>query len=395
MDTPYYERIIGYMSNISETKSKLRVGILFGGKSAEHEVSIQSARNVLAALDKIKFEPILIGIDRDGKWKRQDVTAFLSEGVDTCTETLKYSTDELRLALDGKDGLIVVSGETPLQPLNIIFSLLHGPLGEDGAVQGLLEVTNTPYVGAGILGSAVGMDKDVMKRLLREAGAHITEHVVLRSSDQKTFDPKAIIKTLGLPLFVKPANMGSSVGVSKVENAAELLRAIELGFQYDRKVLIEKAVSGDEVECAVLGNEEPKASEPGRVSFQAGFYTYDAKYDEDEGSMLEIPAKLPLELRQKIQATAIKAYKTLECEGMARVDMFVTPQNEVLVNEINTLPGFTKLSMYPQLWGASGLSYTDLITKLLELALKRASRRRKLLTIRNISNTGGGIKGHA
>lgn len=364
---------------------KTRVGILFGGKSAEHEVSVQSARNVLEALDKDKFEPILIGVGRDGKWSLQDPIVLQPENT---TTTLR-STGDLRLSLGGGDELLATSNKTSFQTPDVIFPILHGPLGEDGAMQGLLEMANIPYVGAGILGSAVGMDKDVMKRLLREADISIAEHIVLKSSQRQTLDPKVIIATLGTPLFVKPANMGSSVGVSKAKNETELLQAIELGFQYDRKVLVERAVDGDEVECAILGNEQPKASVPGRITFQAGFYTYDAKYDEDEGTTLEIPAKLSGGLKERVQEIAIKAYKALECEGMARVDMFVTKQGEVVVNEINTLPGFTKLSMYPQLWEASGLSYTDLITKLVELAINRASKRHKLLTVRNIASIGG------
>lgn len=373
------------MSIIPENERKLRVGILFGGKSAEHEVSIQSARNIFEALDKAKFEPVLIKIDREGKWKLQD-SAVIEEKSATIPSS---SNGELGLSLGGNSKLITTSSKTSFQTPDVIFPILHGPLGEDGAMQGLLEIAGIPYVGAGIVGSAVGMDKDIMKRLLREAGVPVTEHVVLKSSEQHTFDPKMIIEVLGVPLFVKPANMGSSIGVSKVKNEKELVQAVELGFRYDRKVLVEKAVDGDEVECAILGNEQPEASVPGRIILKADFYTYGAKYDEGEDTTLEIPAKLSNKLNKQVQEVAIKAYTTLECEGMARVDMFVTKQGEVLVNEINTLPGFTKLSAYPQLWEASGLSYTDLITELLELAIDRASKREKLLTVRNTVSIGG------
>jgi len=378
------------MSNIPENERKLRVGILFGGKSAEHEVSIQSARNVLEALDKNKFEPILIEIDREGRWKLHDSNLIEEKAVIVPSS----STSQLGLSLSGDTKLITASTKTPFQTPDVIFPILHGPYGEDGAVQGLLELVNIPYVGAGIAGSAVGMDKDIMKRLLHEAGVPITEHIVLKSSEQYTFDPKKIIAALEVPLFVKPANMGSSIGVSKAKSEKELVQAVALGFQYDRKVLVEKTIDGDEVECAIIGNEQPEASVPGRIIFKAGFYTYDAKYDEAKDTTLEIPARLSEKLTKQVQEVAIKAYKTLECEGMARVDMFITKQGEVLVNEINTLPGFTKLSMYPQLWQASGLSYTDLITRLLELAIDRASKREELLTVRNTVSIGENLKEH-
>lgn len=376
------------MSNIPENERKLRVGILFGGKSAEHEVSIQSARNVLEALDEDKFEPILIGIDREGRWKLYDSNLIEEKSVAIPSS----SSGQLELSLSGDIRLIATSTKTPFQTPDVIFPILHGPHGEDGAVQGLLELASIPYVGAGIAGSAVGMDKDIMKRLLHEAEVPIAEHVVLKSSEQHTFDSKKFIAALGVPLFVKPANMGSSIGVSKVKSEKELAQAVALGFRYDRKVLVEKSVDGDEVECAIIGNEQPEASVPGRIIFKAGFYTYDAKYDETKDTTLEIPARLSENLAKQVQEVAIKAYKALECEGMARVDMFITKQGEVLVNEINTLPGFTKLSMYPRLWQASGLSYTNLITRLLELAIDRASKREELLTVRNTVSIGENLK---
>lgn len=366
------------MNSISENERKLRVGILFGGKSAEHDVSVQSARNIVEALDKEKFEPVLIGINREGRWKLHESRAAggkLGAG-------LVSSDRQLELSLSGNMRLTTPSAGTSFPAPDVMFPILHGPYGEDGAIQGLLELANIPYVGAGIAGSAVGMDKDIMKRLLHDAGIPVAEYVVLRSSERHAFNPKMIIATLGLPLFVKPANMGSSIGVSKVKSEDGLVQAVELGFRYDRKVLIEKAIEGDEVECAIIGNEHPKASVLGRVIVKAGFYTYDAKYDESKDTTLEIPAKFPHELTEQAREVAIKAYKALECEGMARIDMFITKQGKVQVNEINTLPGFTKLSMYPQLWEASGLSYTDLITKLIELAIERAAMRDELLTVR-------------
>ncbi|HEX6258489.1 MAG TPA: D-alanine--D-alanine ligase family protein [Candidatus Saccharimonadales bacterium] len=366
------------MSSISENEHKLRVGILFGGKSAEHEVSIQSAGNIFEAIDRDKFEPVLVGIDKQGGW------SLPSSAAVGAIESSPVS--QLRLSLGGHNKLIAAADKVSFQTPDVIFPILHGPLGEDGAVQGLLELASIPYVGAGILGSAVGMDKDVMKRLLHEAGIPIAKYVVLKDPD--AFDPDMIITTLGTPLFVKPANMGSSIGVSKVTNREELMQAVALGFRYDRKVLVEEAIDGDEVECAIIGNQHPEASVPGRIIVKADFYTYDAKYEEGEGTAIEIPARLPAALNLRIQEVALKTFKVLECEGMARVDMFVTKQGEILVNEINTLPGFTKMSVYPQLWEASGLSYTDLITKLLELAIDRAVERKKLLTDRNAVGVG-------
>lgn len=370
------------MSITSEHTRKLRVGILFGGKSAEHEVSVQSARNILEALDKNKFDPMLIGIDKQGRWKLYEP----NQSPEKIVSITDLPASHLGLSLNSSTKLIARHAQEPVQNPDVIFPVLHGPHGEDGAIQGLLEIADIPYVGAGIAGSAVGMDKDIMKRLLHEAGLPLTEHIVLKNTD--TIDPQKIIAALGTPLFVKPANMGSSIGVSKVKNDLELERAIKIGFQYDRKILIEKAVDGDEVECAVLGNEHPIASTVGRIVFTSGFYSYNAKYDAANDTTLEIPARLSNKVTKQVQQVALKTYAALECEGMARVDMFVTKQGKVIVNEINTLPGFTKFSMYPQLWQASGLSYTNLITKLLELAIDRHSKRQALLATRDSASIG-------
>jgi len=342
------------MEYTPSTQSKLRVGIICGGQSAEHEVSLQSAKNVITALDTSKYEPVLIGIDRLGGWHA------LSELGDI-VEASSNSTSKTKL----------------LKNLDIIFPVLHGPLGEDGSVQGLMEVMNIPYVGCGVLSSAVGMDKDMMKRLLRSAAIPVTDHMILASGD--VYNGAAIVQRFGLPLFVKPANMGSSIGVSKVKTADELSSAIDLAFRYDHKILIEKMVEGDEVECAVLGNAQPQASMPGRLIIKADYYTYAAKY-QDGTTEIEIPAKLPKAVTEAVQATALRAYKALGCEGMARVDMFVTRSGEVVVNEINTIPGFTNISMYPMLWQAEGLSYKNLITQLIELAEQRFYRRQQLAT---------------
>ena len=356
---------------------KIRAGILFGGKSAEHEVSIRSARNVLDALDKDRFEPVLIGIDKHGKWHQSDPAMLLAAGENDLPKIDAAQTG-LTLLPGSTDRELVGGSEQPA--LDVIFPILHGPMGEDGTVQGFLELANIPYVGPGVLGSAVGMDKDVMKRLLRDSGIPVTDFLVLHERDHKSFDAEAAVKKLGLPMFVKPANLGSSVGVSKATSVDELLQAVDLALQFDRKILLEKAVVGSEVECAVLGNDNPQASVPGRIIPQKDFYSYDAKYIDEDGAILEIPAKLPEKLIDEVKAMAIKTFQVLECEGMARVDMFVTDDGEIIMNEINTIPGFTKISMYPQLWGASGLSYTDLITRLIELAIERFEARQQLHT---------------
>jgi len=254
---------------------------------------------------------------------------------------------------------------------------LHGPFGEDGTIQGFLKLADIPFVGPSVLGSAVGMDKDVMRRLLRDAGIPVTDYVTLRKGEP--IDNQEI-NELGMPLFVKPANLGSSIGISKVHDQSELDAAIELAFTYDTKVLVEKAVAGRELECGVLGNENPEASVVGEIIPTHEFYSYDAKYLDDNGAASQIPANIPEEVSKRIQELAIRTFKVLECEGLGRVDVFLTPENNVIVNEINTIPGFTSISMYPKMWEASGLGYTDLITRLIELAIQRFERDKQLKT---------------
>jgi len=261
-----------------------------------------------------------------------------------------------------------------------VFPVLHGPFGEDGTVQGLLKLANIPFVGASVLGSAIGMDKDVMKRLLRDARVPIGRfHVYGRSAaDRIKFTP--LTKDLGQPLFVKPANLGSSVGISKVEKRSELEAAVRNAFRFDNKILIEEFIEGREIECSVIGNDDPIASLPGEIVTGHNFYSYDAKYIDDQGSRLEIPAKLPRAIVKSVREIAIKTYRTLCCEGMARVDFFVKANGQVLVNEINTIPGFTQISMYPKMWAASGISYPKLIDRLIQLALQRFRQEQKLRT---------------
>lgn len=317
-------------------KLKLRIGVLFGGKSAEHEVSIQSAKNVIKALDKEKYRITPIKINGDGKFNAEMVKKY-----------------------------------------DVIFPVLHGPFGEDGSMQGLLKLAGVPFVGSGVLGSAVGMDKDVMKRLLRDAGIPIGKFVTIKSSDEINFNKTK--KKLGLPMFVKPANMGSSVGVNKVRDEKEFKKAIREAFKYDAKIIVEEFINGREVECAVLGNEMPMASVVGEIIANQEFYSYDAKY-VDDGSEVEIPAKIDSKTTKEIQELAIRTFQALNCEGLGRVDFFFARGGKVLVNEINTIPGFTNISMYPKLWEASGLPQTKLLDRLIELAIDRFIKEKKLKT---------------
>ncbi|GHV88139.1 D-alanine--D-alanine ligase A [Spirochaetia bacterium] len=358
---------------------KIRVGILFGGKSAEHEVSLQSAKNVFEAIDRDKYEPLLIGIDKSGRWLLNDAAKFILNADDP--KRIRLNQDSKAVALPPQSqGLI--SNLTTLADegtIDVIFPILHGPFGEDGTVQGLLKLADIPFVGAGVLGSAVGMDKDVMKRLLRDGGVPIGTYIALQSHEAVP-GFAAVTATLGLPLFIKPANMGSSVGVSKVHNEAEYLASIQAAFEYDRKIVIEEFIDGRELECAVLENETPAASVPGEVISTHDFYSYNAKYLDENGAALQIPAKVPPAVAAEIQRLAIQTFQVLSCEGLGRVDFFLRANGELVVNEINTMPGFTKISMYPKLWEASGIPYTTLIDRLIELAIARYQKEAGLKT---------------
>lgn len=343
---------------------KIKVGILFGGKSAEHEVSLQSAKNVVDAIDKKKYEPILIGINKQGKWLLGDKLNASSESV----ALVPQSSGKISNLTNLKSGASI----------DVVFPILHGPFGEDGTVQGLLKLANVPFVGAGVLGSAVGMDKDVMKRLLHEAKIPIANFLAVKQRELPDF--VRVRSALGLPFFVKPANLGSSVGVSKVKDEKEFEKAVKEAFTYDTKILIEEFVAGREIECAVLGNDDPIASVPGEVIPKHEFYSYEAKYIDEQGAAVEIPAKLSEDVIKKIQSLAVKTFQTLSCEGLGRVDFFLKKNGEILVNEINTIPGFTAISMYPKMWEASGISYTELIDRLIQLALERFEKEQKLKT---------------
>ncbi len=359
-------------------KKRLRVGLLFGGRSGEHEVSLTSAASVRQALDPAKYDVVPIGITREGRWLVGSAADKLLPSVLQNGELVIPSVDPLGPKLIPLNSAVPAvrahaSNPAPGQ-LDVVLPVLHGTFGEDGTVQGLLELTGIPYVGAGVLASAAGMDKDVMKRLFRDAGLPVVEWVLVLRAEWEQ-DPaaarKRIEKEIRYPLFVKPANLGSSVGISKVHNAPELPAAMDLAAQYDRKILVEKAINAREIECSVLGNDQPEASVAGEIVPVNEFYDYEAKYVK-EGSRLIIPAKLTAQQSKRVRQLAIRAFQAIDCAGMARVDFLLDRKSgKILVNEINTIPGFTSISMYPKLWEASGVSYSELLDRLIELALER------------------------
>ncbi|HXW16446.1 MAG TPA: D-alanine--D-alanine ligase family protein [Terriglobia bacterium] len=351
---------------------KIHVGILFGGRSGEHDVSLQSAASVIDALDPAKYEIVPIGITREGHWRAgsgilQPLAEVLESGK-PITPSVDPTGPKLLLLASS------LPSTNSLPALDVVFPVLHGTFGEDGTVQGLLELADIPYVGAGVLASAAGMDKDVMKRLFRDADLPVVPwELILRSEWQS--DPHAIRrrieKELRYPLFVKPVNGGSSVGISKVHDRFELAAALDLAGQYDRKILVEKGIGAREIECSVLGNDHPQASVPGEVLPVNEFYDYEAKYIK-EGSVLVIPAQLTPRQAEQVQDVAIRAFQAVDGAGMGRVDFLLDRKTgRVYLNEINTIPGFTSISMYPKLWEASGIPYSQLLDRLIDLALER------------------------
>ena len=351
---------------------KIRVGILFGGRSGEHDVSLQSAASVINALDPAKYKIMPIGITREGHWRAgwgalQPLAQVLERG-----EPVTPSVDPTgpKLLPQSPQGLSTNS----IPSLDVVFPVLHGTFGEDGTVQGLLELADVPYVGAGVLASAAGMDKDLMKRLFRDADLPVVPWELILRADWESH-PRAVRKrierTLPYPLFVKPVNLGSSVGISKVHNQRELAAALNLAAQYDRKILVEKGIDAREIECSVLGNDYPQASVPGEVVSVNEFYDYEAKYIK-EGSELVIPAKLTARQTKRVQEVAIRAFQAIDGAGMGRVDFLLDRKTgKVYLSEINTIPGFTSISMYPKLWEASGLPYSQLLDRLIQLAFER------------------------
>jgi D-alanine-D-alanine ligase len=387
---------------------KLRVGILFGGRSGEHEVSLLSAASVFKAIDKTKYELVPIGITKEGRWVTSADAERLLQGNFEDHKHLRAGDPDATLgaAVLARGQSVVVPPEphqrnsiTPFQTdasltrraadraidIDIIFPVLHGTFGEDGTIQGLLELADMPYVGAGVLGSAAGMDKDIMKSLFRAAGLPIVKHVTILRSEWET-NPKKIHRLveskLEYPLFVKPANLGSSVGISKAHDRKELGPAIDEAAKFDRKIVIEQGVGGRkqkarEIECSVLGNDQPQASVPGEIVPSKEFYDYNAKY-LDEGSIPIIPAKLTKSETKTVQQLAIGAFRAVDCSGLARVDFLMEPKSrKIYLNEINTMPGFTSISMYPKLWAATGISYPDLIERLIQLGLERYQEKKK------------------
>ena len=363
--------------------AKRRVVVLFGGRSAEHEISCISARSVVDALDPERNEVILIGITKEGRWHRLPAPPALPEESGVMPVVTDVAANPVVLAgATGSRELVSSDGSREL--IDVAFPLLHGPMGEDGAVQGLLELAGTPYVGAGVLGSAVGMDKAFQKVLFAAAGLAVGPYEVVREPEWRE-DAEGVtarISALGYPLFTKPSTLGSSVGISKVHGPDELDAAMETAFRFARKVVVEKGFEGArEIECAVLGNDDPVASTCGEIAPRGHeFYDYAAKYLDADGADLIIPADLPANALASIQRMAVTAFQAVECWGMARVDFFLTPQGKVFINEINTIPGFTSISMYPKLWEASGLLYAELIDRLLDLALERHAAERSKST---------------
>lgn len=375
---------------------KLRVGILFGGRSGEHEVSLLSAASVLRAIDRDKFDVTPIGITKEGRWlAAADAHGLLNGDASSVARRLRAGDPEAtpgaKLLHEGIPTLLAPEPAAKGAAVDVVFPVLHGTFGEDGTIQGLFELAGIAYVGSGVLGSSAGMDKDAMKRLFAQAGLPIVKHVTLLRADWEKSPRKAIAaveRALKYPVFVKPANLGSSVGITKAHNRAELGPALTLAAKYDRKLIVEQGVGGKgrrgdtmrarEFEVAVLGNDDPRASVVGEIIPGKEFYDYEAKY-LSEGSVPVIPAKIKREQSGKIRAMAVAAFKACDLAGLARVDFLMEPggKERIFVNEVNTMPGFTRISMYPKLWEASGLPYKELITRLIELGLERQAEKNR------------------
>ncbi|HEJ1043525.1 TPA: D-alanine--D-alanine ligase [Proteus mirabilis] len=361
--------------------SKLRVAIIFGGKSTEHQVSLQSAKNIINELDRTKFDLCLIGINEQGQWHEYAEDNYLINSDNPSTISLSQPLRPVAIIPGStRQQFISLTDGQPLAQIDVVFPIVHGAYGEDGTLQGLLHMIDMPYVGPNIMSSAACMDKDITKRLLDDAGLAVAPFITLMAHQLNDISYNEVVEQLGLPLFIKPANLGSSVGISKVNNEAEFNAALSMAFEYDLKVIIESAIVGREIECAVLGNEEPEVSPCGEIVLNDAFYAYNTKYIDDDGAKVVVPADLDNTISLHIRQTALKAYQVLNCLGMSRVDVFLTEDNQVIINEINTLPGFTNISMYPKLWQSTGLDYQSLITKLIELALEHHKKTAVLKT---------------
>jgi D-alanine-D-alanine ligase len=373
-------------------KKKLRVGVLFGGRSGEHEVSLASAASVIRALDPDKYDAVPIGISKEGRWLAGSGAQKL------LPEVLRTGQRVVLPAEPGAPALVPLDAQPRAAEMyvDVVFPVLHGTFGEDGTVQGLLDLAGLPYVGAGVIGSSIGMDKDVQKRLFHLAGVPVGPYLaVLRSeweSNRKTTE-KQILKKLKFPVFVKPATLGSSVGMSKVHSRKELAPAMGLAAEFAQKILVERGIAAREIEVAVLGNEQPQASIPGEIVPHREFYDYTAKYLE-EGTQLIIPAKLNKSQVKRFQDYAVRAFRAVECLGMARVDFFLEKRTgRIFINEINTIPGFTSISMYPKLWEATGIGYRELIDRLIGLALEQQREKaRTKYSIELPAGSGGALE---
>lgn len=374
---------------MSESK-KLRVAVLYGGRSGEHEISLLSAASVVRNLDRDRFEVIPVAIDKSGRWLQVN-----PKQIDQEAKTLPVPTDAPQVLLEprsasGRHQFLVLNNAQSADgviPFDVIFPVMHGPLCEDGTIQGLMELADVPYVGCGVLASSVGMDKEVAKRLARDAGIPIVPYVSVKQGEWKRRSApvvERVEKELGYPMFVKPANLGSSVGVHKVKAREQLKASLDDAFRYDTKVLIEKAVDAREIELSLLENLDepgtPRVSVPGEIAPAHEFYSYEAKYLDENGAALSIPAKLTAEQTATAQQLAKKVFHALEIEGLTRVDLFLDRKNdEFYFNEVNTIPGFTSISMYPKMWEASGIPYRRLLSELVDLALARHSRKKNLV----------------
>jgi D-alanine-D-alanine ligase len=349
----------------------INVGILFGGRSGEHEVSCRSAASVVRNLDSDRYRQVLIGIDREGRWHLQQEARFHTASYGESLEVVP--TVEVVTAVPA----VGLSAASKPIPMDVVFPVLHGTFGEDGTVQGLLEMTNLPYVGAGVLGSSLAMDKQKTKEIWKQCGLPVVDFVTVRDGSVRSID--IILKHFAFPLFVKPVTAGSSVGITKVHTEEQLRPAIAEALRFDAKAMVEPALDAREIECAVLGNEAAEAYTPGEILPSHEFYSYEAKYIDPEGAVLKLPAALPEKLNEEVRRLAVAAFKAVECSGMARVDFFLERKsNRILLNEINTIPGFTNISMYPKMCEASGLAYPKLLDRLIELAIERHGKRSNL-----------------
>ena len=362
--------------------SKIKVAIIYGGRSTEHEISLLSAQNIIAGLDRNKYEPVLIAIDKRGKWFYHGDQMKISGGNNPKKVKLVEQAGEMLISQNSGDHYLTTTAVgDKVATVDVIWPVLHGTFGEDGAIQGFAKLANLPCVGPGILGSAMGMDKEVMKRILRDGGIKSAPWITLRRGEASKYSYQEAKKILGSEIFVKPVNLGSSVGISFVQSGEDFQPAIDKAFRYDNKVLLESRIIGREIECAVLGNSEPIASIPGEVIPKDGFYSFESKYIDEHGATLEIPAILENDEIEAIKDLAIRTFVSLECSGMARVDMFLTPEGDLYINEINTLPGFTDVSMYPTLMKLSGVDNIELIDQLIQLAIEEHKQYNQLLRV--------------